>query len=70
MCTSIWLVSINITDCVDVYNSFGSGNRNDGVYEIWPHNAPEPFKVYCTFDSEGLWTEIQKRMDGGTDFQV
>ena len=59
-----------VTDCVDVYNSLAAGGRNDGIYEIWPDTADKPFRVYCTFDSEGLWTEIHRREDGGTNFQV
>ena len=55
---------------MDVYNSLASGARNDGLYEIWPGGVEKPFKVQCTFDSEGLWTEIQRREDGGTNFQV
>ncbi len=57
-------------DCVDVYNAQTTGARNDGIYEIWPDGAERPFSVQCTFDSEGLWTEIQRRQDGGTSFQV
>ena len=57
-------------DCVDVYNSLASGARNDGLYQIWPRGARAPFTVQCTFNSEGLWTEVQRREDGGTSFQV
>lgn len=59
-----------VSDCVDVYNSLTTGARNDGLYEIWPDGTVKPFKVQCTFDSDGLWTEIQRREDGGTHFQV
>ena len=61
---------VYLADCVDVYNAIPSGARNDGIYEIWPVGADLPFKVQCTFDSEGLWTEIHRREDGATNFQV
>ena len=64
------VTSLFVSDCVDVYNSLASGARNDGLYEIWPGGFEKPFQVQCTFDSEGLWTEIQRREDGGTNFQV
>ena len=52
------------SDCSEV---FTNGNRSDGVYNLSPSTG-QPFEVYCQFDQEGLWTIIQKRVDGTVDF--
>lgn len=53
-------------DCYDV--SFVPNTR-DGTYTIYPYGTPNSsVTVYCTFDSDGAWTVIQRRFTGALDF--
>ncbi|MGH0175232.1 UNVERIFIED_CONTAM: hypothetical protein FKN15_069884 [Acipenser sinensis] len=39
-----------------------------GYYRIKPKTAAEPFLVYCDMEDGGRWTILQRRRNGGVDF--
>ncbi|CAC5395824.1 Fibrinogen-like protein A,Angiopoietin-related protein 7,Techylectin-5A,Ficolin-2,Ryncolin-1,Tenascin-R,Fibrinogen-like protein 1,Angiopoietin-1,Fibrinogen C domain-containing protein 1-A,Tenascin-N,Ryncolin-3,Tenascin,Fibroleukin,Fibrinogen C domain-containing protein 1,Fibrinogen gamma chain,Ryncolin-2,Techylectin-5B,Fibrinogen alpha chain,Fibrinogen gamma-B chain,Ficolin-1,Fibrinogen C domain-containing protein 1-B,Angiopoietin-4 [Mytilus coruscus] len=51
----------DILDCSDIPNGSPSG-----VYTIYHKDGP--FDVYCDVNTDGIWTVIQRRLDGVIDF--
>ncbi|XP_061086528.1 microfibril-associated glycoprotein 4-like [Conger conger] len=59
-------------NCEDIYRN---GSTHSGVYAIYPGGDTKPVQVYCDMGCEddnevdrGMWTVIQRRMDGTVNF--
>lgn len=45
------------------------GHLEYGIYTIKPTSSAKPFQVLCDMQTQGGgWTQIQKRVDGRTNF--
>ncbi|KAJ8362774.1 hypothetical protein SKAU_G00116050 [Synaphobranchus kaupii] len=59
-------------NCEDIYTN---GSKHNGAYTIYPAGLTKPVQVYCDMgcddgeeNDRGMWTVIQKRMDGTVNF--
>ncbi|VDI51358.1 Hypothetical predicted protein [Mytilus galloprovincialis] len=51
------------TECSEIKNI-----NTNGVFTIYPSGPFKPTPVYCILDRSGIWTVIQRRMNGVVDF--